>query len=703
METTTTHSVSRRLPISCEPCRKRKIKCPRDRRPCQTCLRRGLHADECVYLGRPRLSSEQASGTDASVQKELLERIRNLEDLLQRQIGAHRSPQRSDPESPSVTVTSSARTISDLDRAVESTISRFETPGHVGSLQVSATGHVRYVPVASQWNSVLANNSTSESSEKLETHGADQGDLALPFDCHGPTSTRDLLALLPPARYCDVLKDVYFRVFSPLFHVLHDPTFEEEYRRFRQDMDSVSKGWIGLLFIILAIAVTALDDDDPLLPDLGREKTVGANIKALSARYRSMAMRCLSADSIITRHSVRSLQALVLILYARSHSNLPTWTLLGFAHHVAIAMGCHIDPERFGLGPVECEERRRAWAGLMTVYMIQHTAFGSLDARFLVHDVRLPTDIDDLDLVVGPVREPHVGPTQMTYLLMKFRLYEIAAKICQGIFNPSSRSQLPAMKFHKDITMIQDACNARYLSDTSREPLPAHHMANLNIIYSYINQLCLLLHRPTFHQYFQGEVNGETRNARDRCVEAAKGILAIHRTLVEAPQFGPYKWYTCGLGSFHAFHAAVVLTVTLMHPDNQAEFDETKSLLSDAMGLFTVLSHRSDICNRAVPILQNLITIPYNRRNELPEAHPLSQAQPSPPTNYMLPEPSFMDVQMDSLFAQLQPHYWVSPAAICWQGWDFLAVEQTEIHRIVPEQTQSMHRFPLPLMNEKRF
>jgi hypothetical protein len=69
----------------------------------------------------------------------------------------------------------------------------------------------------------------------------------------------------------------------------------------------------------------------------------------------------------------------------------------------------------------------------------------------------------------------------------------------------------------------------------------------------------------------------------------------------------------------------------------------------------------------------------------------------------MLPEPSFMDVQMDSLFAQLQPHYWVSPAAICWQGWDFLAVEQTEIHRVVPEQNQSMHRFPLPLMNEKRF
>jgi Fungal Zn(2)-Cys(6) binuclear cluster domain len=217
METTTTQPVSRRLPISCEPCRKRKIKCPRDRRPCQTCLRRGLHADECVYLGRPRLSSEQTSGTDASVQKELLERIRNLEDLLQRQIGAHPSPQRSDPESPSVTVTSSTRTISDLDRAGEaSTISRFEAPGNAGSLQVSATGHVRYVPLASQWNSVLANNSAGGSSEKLESSGADQEDMALPFNCNGPMSTRDLLALLPPARYCDVLKDVYFRVFSPV-------------------------------------------------------------------------------------------------------------------------------------------------------------------------------------------------------------------------------------------------------------------------------------------------------------------------------------------------------------------------------------------------------------------------------------------------------------------------------------------------------
>lgn len=37
-----------------------------------------------------------------------------------------------------------------------------------------------------------------------------------------------------------------------------------------------------------------------------------------------------------------------------------------------------------------------------------------------------------------------------------------------------------------------------------------------------------------------------------------------------------------------------------------------------------------------------------------------------------------MDIPMDAFFAQLQPEYWVSPAAAAWDGWDFLA-EQFEL------------------------
>jgi hypothetical protein len=127
-------------------------------------------------------------------------------------------------------------------------------------------------------------------------------------------------------------------------------------------------------------ALTALHDDDPLLYDLGRERTVSRNVRILSSCYRSAALRCLAADKVMSRHSINSLQSLILIIYARIQCDLPTWSLLGFAHYTAICMGCHVDPERFALGRIEREERRRAWAGLRMLCVNQNVISSSLSA-----------------------------------------------------------------------------------------------------------------------------------------------------------------------------------------------------------------------------------------------------------------------------------------------------------------------------------
>lgn len=87
-----------------------------------------------------------------------------------------------------------------------------------------------------------------------------------------------------------------------LFHILHDPTFEETYGRFRQNPNTASLAWLSLLFVVLSIAVTALDDDHALLSDLGREATGIANIRVLSNRYRSAAMKCLSVSYSFLPH-----------------------------------------------------------------------------------------------------------------------------------------------------------------------------------------------------------------------------------------------------------------------------------------------------------------------------------------------------------------------------------------------------------------
>jgi len=60
----------------------------------------------------------------------------------------------------------------------------------------------------------------SPANQDIEDLGSDfpeeEEDQDLLFSSHGAASRAELLALLPPGRYCDTLKDVYFNVFSPV-------------------------------------------------------------------------------------------------------------------------------------------------------------------------------------------------------------------------------------------------------------------------------------------------------------------------------------------------------------------------------------------------------------------------------------------------------------------------------------------------------
>lgn len=212
--TSSSRATGKRLPISCQACRNRKIRCSRDGRPCQTCTRRGLGAEDCIYLGQPRLSAEQTAPADATVQKELLARIRNLEALLQRQVNSQSGTPTegaSPLEAPSAT---GSFTESELGISLEAWSRSLS--GNIGTLQTSQSGHVRYVPLASQWESVVAKSSAADCLRGSDAETADEDDLQIPFAQNGNVSRAEILALLPPGRHCDSLKEVYFEVFSPV-------------------------------------------------------------------------------------------------------------------------------------------------------------------------------------------------------------------------------------------------------------------------------------------------------------------------------------------------------------------------------------------------------------------------------------------------------------------------------------------------------
>lgn len=213
--------VSKRLPISCEPCRGRKIRCPRNGTPCETCLRRGIPRSECIYLRESAVTVTAVHTpippTAPTGHDELLARISALEDMLRR-------PSSGKLNSDTLQNGSASLLSPPLQNYYPDTasVSALPSPSDtvlstrpLGALVTSKTGHVRYQPRASQWNSTMHNNSSSPpNDESNDFDTANDGNF--PYELDAAVYQQDPCSLLPPMQQCNTLKSVYFSVFSPV-------------------------------------------------------------------------------------------------------------------------------------------------------------------------------------------------------------------------------------------------------------------------------------------------------------------------------------------------------------------------------------------------------------------------------------------------------------------------------------------------------
>ncbi|KAG4291706.1 hypothetical protein FPRO06_12959 [Fusarium proliferatum] len=597
---------NRRMPLSCEPCRRRKIKCPRNnsrgRAPCDTCVRRGVPVNECIYL-RDQSSLRNVLLPRHADNSALVARIDRLEELLRQSVSSAgpepRTPhtgleleeeqeagpgqeQAADFLSPESTLQQSATTWSSTQSDSSLTQPHTAMPP-VGVIIRYESGHERFESVSSQLSPMIQNNPVVVG---VKTDMAENICGSMPFSMNN-SSIADLLELLPPASYCEQLKKLYFDTFAPLFHILHDPTFEIDYLRFQSDPEKVSLPWLALLFAILSIAVIALPQDSPLLRELGKRKSVLDNMSLLSSRYRGGVMKCLEADHYLWRHNMNTLQTLVILIYGINHTHGQSWALLGAARNIALSLGCHIEPTVFQMDPIRAEERRRCWAGLKMLYTIQNTTLGILDATHIPSTVKPPLDVNDNELVVGyHIPQSREGPTQMSYLLLKFELYDLCTRICSHVFESSRTASYDKVQaLDAEIVAMREKLNYKYLFDVS---IAAHHSVQLNILFGYTHQLTLLLHRLVLRQGASGFTREDWLSSQTKCIESSKELLGIHHTFHENPNFHPYQWYNRGLGSFHAFHAAVCLAHICMSGINldSSTKNSFQELIRDSLQVF---------------------------------------------------------------------------------------------------------------------
>ncbi|CAL5873158.1 uncharacterized protein PFLUO_LOCUS7427 [Penicillium psychrofluorescens] len=609
---------TKRQPLSCENCRQRKIRCIGYGVPCDTCRKRGF-ALSCQFKRDIEPATRDTRNHDAQ-HGVLLQRMSTLENLLQQNIDLTAITINSQ-QSHSLRSPVSEQNLSSFaghfaaSPLSMSTSNQTSPHQQFGALSTSPTGHVRYIPCNTSPDSALL----VSLQDSIQPHPpAPEG---FPFFSDMPTMHRPLLDMLPPSRQCDELVSKFLEVFSPLFHILHDPTFQTSYASFKNDPHSSPLAFLGLLFTALGLAVTALDEKNSLLEDLGRESSPAANIRSLAAKYRSAAMKCLAADNFMWRHNLHTVQCLVLLVYAINHTHGPAWSLLGTTLNIAIAIGCHVDPATLNVDLIQAEERRRAWAALMMLYTIQNTCLGNLTPFRLEHNVPLPADSDDEEILSShsptnlyPLETRK--PTKMSYILFKFRLYNLASDICQLT---SSASPIPSQIHALDdrINLEQQEQAARFQGKTD---LPTYHQVHSFILDNYTNHLILLLHRPLFSL----EVRDKSIDASfERCKQAALTILSNYQMLHTRQEFQPYCWYINGVGSFHAFLAVSTLLVLL---GKEKAMPEPGRLMSEAvqgcLARFQEKSPYSEICSNAFSILRPLIVGENHQTASLPALPP---------------------------------------------------------------------------------
>ena len=426
-------------------------------------------------------------------------------------------------------------------------------------------------------------------------------------------------------------------------------------------------------------------------------------------------MRCLSADQFLWRHNLHTVQALVLLIYAISHSSGPSWALLGTTFHICVSLGMHVDPSELNLNPVRSEQRRRCWAGLMLLYTIQSATLGNLAPVKLTSaaTVRLPSELDDEDISPhGPLCRPsdaagHLAPTKISYILFKFKLYIVASDVCQ--FARGRKDWSTLLELEHRISAEEHEHETRF-SDVQQ--LPTYHLAHQYILNSYIHHLRLTLYRP----YVLGHGTGQNRGAaytreqvqqsRAHCLNSAMSLLGNHEDLFHDPRFKPYRWFVYSLGSFQSFLAASTLIVLLDSEEDvtvphRAHF---RQALEKCLGRFESMAVRSDVCFKSAAILRRMLCSPQIRHRGLEppgllyqasstsdesekcsiqngrtaSGHPTPMIHPTQPGLGFETEPNKMDTSWYSCPPQiydlldLPPEQWLGGAGALswdWTGW----------------------------------
>ncbi|KAJ3543488.1 hypothetical protein NM208_g3561 [Fusarium decemcellulare] len=439
-----------KVQLSCDFCRKRKLKCDR-KQPCGTCSSRD-QSTSCHYpsetIRQPRQSSKSAPN---SIQR----RLSRLEDTVsslarglsnegdaavattfpsQVQLGAFPNlpGRQSDGSENGTKVVTAPRATEHGVICTSSATTVYVSSCHWSAVMNSISGLGQSVPTLSQ------NQRQSPPKRPVTASSPDREILDpgpdLLYGRYRLVSKDELLQEVPDRRLVDRLVSAYFNELNLPYAFIHPASFLQQYKNFWTRPSETPLIWLGLLYgiICLGIQLGVASYDHP-------HKQLKQNHQPPDRpKFLEQVIQCL----ILGNYSrggpfvIETLLHYLAIEHLRwPDSKVGSWLLFGTIHRLALRMGYHRDSSCFpGISVFEGEIRRRIWITIYSLDILLSLQVGLprsiKDGQWDSQPPRNLLDAEfDGDSVELPPSRPESEDTPILLLIAEFRLVRVLGQI----------------------------------------------------------------------------------------------------------------------------------------------------------------------------------------------------------------------------------------------------------------------------------
>ncbi|KIW97665.1 uncharacterized protein Z519_01249 [Cladophialophora bantiana CBS 173.52] len=550
-----------RIPLSCAPCRHRKLKCNRQS-PCDNCTKRGDTAS-CTYAApAARKKGSQTQNAANATPDDMQNRIDRLEGLVLSLMT--NGSQAVGPTAAAQALSAGSSTMEsgslgpNLDNELDESAMMDDADGQepesetdgvtksFGILKVDAEKQKTFYVGEAHWAALLneigevknyfvAHKKEYEAQmEKVEqarkTMGADVGSgPALLFGSTIPPSRAEILAQIPSRYMSDILIGRYFNTFDPATHILHGPTFQRHYNQHWADPSKSSIVWVAMLFAMMRLAMLSYGREGDEPPEFR------GKCQDLAANFRTQMAHCLITADYTKPHNY-IIETLIFHLHAEYTSNrdaeASVWVLVGMIARLAMRMGYHRDAKLFpNLTPFQGEMRRRVWTFVRSADLLFsfQVALPSM-IRIGDSDTELPRNIYDdefdEDSASLPPARPASEATPISYMIAKGRLSFGFGRVLEEINGVTRKGYDEVLKIDRGLRdiyeSIPDHLKLRPMAEQTLAPISLI-MARFSLATVYHKSQCVL-HR----RYMRLARNGNRyTHSRKQCLDSAMQLLSF--------------------------------------------------------------------------------------------------------------------------------------------------------------------------------